>query len=64
MAQMVKRLPTMQETLVQSLSQEDLVEQEMAPTPVFLPRKSCGWRNMVVHGRGSPWDCKELESTE
>ena len=29
MAQMVKRLPTMQETQVQSLSQEDL-EKEMA----------------------------------
>ena len=29
-AQMVKRLPTMQETRVQSLGQEDLVEKEMA----------------------------------
>ena len=27
---MVKRLPTMQETQVQSLSQEDLLEKEMA----------------------------------
>ena len=30
MAQMVKRLPTMQETRVQSLGQEDLLEKEMA----------------------------------
>ena len=30
MAQTVKRLPTMQETWVQSLSQEDLLEKEMA----------------------------------
>ena len=29
-AQMVKRLPTMQETQVQSLGQEDLLEKEMA----------------------------------
>ena len=30
MAQTVKRLPTMQETQVQSLGQEDLLEKEMA----------------------------------
>ena len=29
-AQMVERLPTMQETRVQSLGQEDLLEKEMA----------------------------------
>ena len=29
-AQMVKRLPTMQETQVQSLGREDLLEEEMA----------------------------------
>ena len=31
MAQMVKRLPTMQEIQVQSLGWEDLLEEEMAP---------------------------------
>ena len=31
MAQTVKRLPTMQETQVQSLGQEDLLEKAMAP---------------------------------
>ena len=30
MAQMVKRLPTMQETQVQTLGREDLLEKEMA----------------------------------
>ena len=30
MAQMVKRLPTMQETQVQFLGQDDLLEKEMA----------------------------------
>ena len=30
MAQMVKRLPTMQETQVQSLGQEELLKKEMA----------------------------------
>ena len=30
-AQMVKRLPTMQKTWVQSLGQEDLLEKAMAP---------------------------------
>ena len=30
MAQMVKHLPTMRETQVQSLGQEDLLEKEMA----------------------------------
>ena len=36
-AQMVKHLPTVRETWVQSLGQEDLLEKEMEPTPVLLP---------------------------
>ena len=39
-AQTVKNLPAMQETGVQSLSQEDPLEKE--PTPVFWPGKSHG----------------------
>ena len=35
-AQLVKNLPAMQETLVQFLSQEDLLEKDRLPTPVFL----------------------------
>ena len=36
---MVKRLPTMQETWVQSLGQEDLLEKEMATCFSILARK-------------------------
>ena len=38
-AQMVKRLPTMQETWVQSLGQEDLLEKEMATHSSILAWK-------------------------
>ena len=31
------------------------------PTPVFLPGKSHGWRNLVGY---SPWGRKELDTTE
>ena len=31
------------------------------PTPVFLPGKSHGWRNLVGY---SPWGCKESDTTE
>ena len=40
---MVKHLSTMQDTWIQSLGQEDLLEKEIA-TPVLLPGKSHGWR--------------------
>ena len=39
MAQTVKRLPTMQETWVQSLGQEDLLEKEMATHSSILAWK-------------------------
>ena len=39
MAQMVKRLPTMLETWVQSLGQEDLLEKEMATRSCVLAWK-------------------------
>ena len=58
---MVKRLPTMWETQVQSLGWEDLLEKEMATSPVFLPGKSHGWRNLVDY---SPWGRKESDTTE
>ena len=38
-AQMVKRLPTMQETWVQSLGREDLLEKEMATHSSILAWK-------------------------
>ena len=50
----------MQETWVQSLSQEDPLEKGMATTPVLLPGKSHGWRSLVGY---SSWDHKELDMT-
>ena len=61
MAHMVKHMPTMRETWVQSLGQEDLLEKEMATHPVFLPGKSHGRRDLVGH---SPWGRKESDMTE
>ena len=42
----------MQETLVQSLGQEDLWRREWLPTPIFLPGEFHGQRSLVttVHG--------------
>ena len=37
---MVKNLPVMQETWVQSLGQKVPLEKEMQPTPVFSPGES------------------------
>ena len=52
-AQMVKNLPAVQETWVQSLGQEDPLRKEWQPTPLFLPGESRGQRSLVgytVHG--------------
>ena len=57
-AQTVKNLPTMWETQVQSTGQEDPLEKEMQPTPVFLPGESHGQRSLVHY---SPWGFKESE---
>ena len=61
MAQTVKRLPTMQETRVQSLGWNDLLRRKWQPIPVFLPGKSHGQRSLVGY---SPWGHKELDVTE
>ena len=42
----VKNLPAVQEAWLQSLGQEDALEEEMAPTPVFL---------VNLMGRGACW---------
>ena len=47
MDQMVKNLPAMQETWVQSLGQEDPLEKEMATYSVFLPGESHGQRSLA-----------------
>ena len=49
-AQMVKNLPAMQETRIQSLGQEG------KPTPIFLPREFHGQKSLAGY---SPWSCKE-----
>ena len=58
---MVKNPPVMQETWVQSLSQEDPLEKGMGTTPVFLPGKSHGQRSIAGY---SLWGCNKLDTTE
>ena len=53
-AQLVKNPPTMQDTWVQSLGWEDLLEKGTAP--VFLPGE--------FHGLYSPWSHKQSDMTE
>ena len=53
---MVKNLPALQETCVRSLGQEDPLEKEWLPVPVFWPGEFYGQRSLVGY---SPWDCKE-----
>ena len=60
-AQMVKNLPAMQETRVQSLGQEDPLEKEWQATAVFLPGGSHGQRSLSGYGL---WGCKESDMTE
>ena len=43
-AQTVKRLPTMRETWVQSLGQEDPLEKEMATHSSICSNCGCNWR--------------------
>ena len=60
-AQMVKRLPTMRETWVQSLGQEDPLENKMTTHSSTLPGESHGWRSLVGY---SPRGHKESDMTE
>ena len=55
-AQLIKNLPTMQETWVWSLGWEDPLRGERLPTSVFWPGE--------FHGLYSPWGGKELDTTE
>ena len=50
-----------QEAWVLALGGEDPLEEEMQPTPVFLPGESHGQRSPVSY---SPWDHKKLDTTE
>ena len=58
---MVKNLPAMRETWVQSLGWEDLWEKERQPIPVFLPGEFHGKRSLAGC---SPWGLKESGMTE
>ena len=60
-AQMVKYLPVMQETWVQSLSQEDPLEKEMATHSSILAGESHGQRSLVDY---SSWGYKELDMSK
>ena len=44
---MVKNLPARQDTQVQSLGGEDILEKGTATTPVFLPGKFHGQRSLA-----------------
>ena len=61
MVQMVKNLPVMQETRVQSLGGEDALEKDMATHSSILAWKSHGQRSLVGC---CPCSCKELDTTE
>ena len=51
----------MQETQIQSLDQEDPLEEDLQPTPVFLPRESHGQRSLAGYG---PQGHTQLDMTE
>ena len=58
---MVKSLPTVWETRIQSLGLEDLLEKEMATHSSILAWKIQWMGNLVGY---SPWGRKELDTTE
>ena len=61
---MVKNLTETQETGVQSLGQEDPLEEGTAPhTPVFLPKEPHGQRSQTCEGH-TPWCRKKSDITE
>ena len=58
---MVKSLPAMQETGVQSLGREDPLEKGLATHSSILPRKFCGQRSLVGY---SLWGHKVSDTSE
>ena len=50
----VMNLPAKQETWVLSLGQEDHLERKWKPTPIFLPGKSHGQRNLAGYNLWGP----------
>ena len=60
-AQMVKCLPAMQETMVRFLVRKIPWRRKWQPTPIFLPGESQGQRSLVGY---SPWGRKESDMTK
>ena len=58
---MVKNLPALRETWVQSLGQEDPLEKEMAIQSSILAWTILQRESLVGY---SPWDRKDLDTTE
>ena len=58
---MVKNLPAMQETQVQSLGREVPWRREWLPIPVFLPEEFHGQRSLAGY---RPWGHKESDTAE
>ena len=63
-AQTVKNLPAMWESQVRTLGWEDPLEKGWLPTPVFLPGEFHAQRTLGLPGGSSPWDHKQLDTTE
>ena len=61
MAQMVKNLPAMQETMVQSLVGKMTWRRQCPPTLVFLPGEFHEHKSLACY---SPWGRKELDTTD
>ena len=60
MDQTVKNLPAMQEIQVQSLGQEDPLEEEMTTHSSILAWRIPWTESLAGY---SPWGCKELDMT-
>ena len=60
-AQLVKKLPAVQETWVQFLGREAPWGRKWQPTPVLVPGESHGQRSLLGY---SPWRPKESDTTE
>ena len=60
-AQLVKDLPVMQETWVQSLGWEESLEKKWQPSLVFLPGEFHGQRGLAGY---SPQGCTELDTAK
>ena len=61
MAQMVKNLPAVPETRIESMGQEDLLEKGVTTHPSILAWESHGQKSLVGY---SPRVCKESDIAE